>query len=645
MRIRKVAIQNVRSFLDRQELILDGEIAILIGPNGGGKTNLLDTIVVMLRRYLFASMYAVHAPIPGQSNRYEFRANDVLNNMVLERHTAGGDRDQLVEMEIEVTAKDRASMQSMQADALTLTDRASAKYANLRLKEATSWNLDEIPAGARLVYRILNGRLRHDETPAAAIFIHYLQLFEMDGWVRDEFELSPLATPLVYLGVNRSASGFQSNVELAGFNEFETKRHADAAISRSPTSIVPLAVGRLAQKYRLLLEKDRGTAKREFQEEENLKELTRLLGDLGYEWSLETVNALKNQYDVRLKKQGSSFMVGDASSGEREILTYLFGIFALNVRDALIIVDEPELHLHPKWQKTLLQLFVRLAQSTGNQFLLATHSPTFVAPESIQYVSRVFSQAQASRVVRLNTAILPDARHLLNVVNSQNNERLFFSDEVVLVEGLSDRLFFEAVLDRFGRSASTRSILEVISAGGKGLFQAYAKILEACQIRFSIIADLDYIEQVGSPAIKAMLKVDSREIKTDVLENAKSLDADALVRAIELALQTETWDDARDVWEHIKSRCRQLRSDLNADETAALDGFLMSKRDERIYILSRGALEAYLPAGHGSKDLDKLIRFQARVDFWEQLPTGGFAELEIIARNLLPTFPAGEGSA
>jgi putative ATP-dependent endonuclease of OLD family len=117
--------------------------------------------------------------------------------------------------------------------------------------------------------------------------------------------------------------------------------------------------------------------------------------------------------------------VGAASSGERELLTYLFAIFALNVRDALIVVDEPELHLHPKWQKRLLNLFVRLATSTGNQFLLATHSPTHVSPDSIQYISRVFSRDQQSNVLRLATASLPEAKHLLQIVNSQNNEGIF----------------------------------------------------------------------------------------------------------------------------------------------------------------------------------------------------------------------------
>lgn len=637
MLIRRIAIENIRSFLDRAELMLDGPITIVIGPNGGGKTNLLDTIVIMLRRYLFASMYAAHAPTPDQPNRYEFRHNDVLNNMVLERHSAGAGRDQLVEVEVEVSSKDLANMRSMQTDAVRLTELAGKKYFNINLTSASSWNLEEISVGMRFVYRVFNGNIQQNGEKAGASFLKYLQVFEMDGRLREEFELSPLATPLVYLPVNRAASGFQSNVELAGYNDFETKRHSDAASSRTAASIVNLAVGRLAQRYRLLLEKDKGVAGSEFREDVNLKELTKLLSELGYEWSLETVNPLKNQYDIRLMKQGSSFLVGAASSGERELLTYLFAIFALNVRDALIIVDEPELHLHPKWQKTLLQLFIRLAESTGNQFLLATHAPTFVSPESIQYVSRVFSRHQRSHILRLNTAGLPEAKHLLNIVNSQNNERLFFADEVVLVEGLSDRVFFEAVLDFHGRSSSSRSILEVISVGGKGFFEAYAKVLRACEIPYSIISDLDYVEQVGSQEIKALFQISTKEIKGDVVDNIKSLDGDALVQAIEEALSTRSWGHAIEIWDYIKARRRQLRKDMSPEDKTALEQFLASKRKERVYILSSGALEAYLPVGHGSKDLDRLIRLVAQGNFWDQLPQGGKAELELITKGLLPT--------
>ena len=76
---------------------------------------------------------------------------------------------------------------------------------------------------------------------------------------------------------------------------------------------------------------------------------------------------------------------------------------------------------------------------------------------------------------------------------------------------------------------------------------------------------------------------------------------------------------------------------MNKDDAAKLNEFLMSKRTEHIYILCHGALENYLPMGHSSKDLDKLIRLLAQDNFWEQLPPQEKAELELIATNLLPS--------
>jgi putative ATP-dependent endonuclease of the OLD family len=636
MLVRSLTVENVRSFLTPATLEMDGQISILIGPNGGGKTNLLDILVIALRRYLFASHYPAHVPTPEQPERYEMRHNDVLNQMNFERHSRSEPtRTQLVEIELEITERDVASMHSMRNDANRLTEFGAKKYINLLLQEANKWNLDAVHAGRRVVYRIVNGTLDTISDDVAQIFLRYLQLFEIDSKLREELELSALATPMMYLPVTRSNQGFQSSVQLANYNDFEQKRQSDGASSRSGSSVVALAVGRMAQKFRLLLEKDKGVAAKEFAADKSLSEMTQLLQELGYEWSLDCLSPLKNQYDVLLKKQGSSFLVGAASSGERELLTYLFAIFALNVRDAIIIVDEPELHLHPKWQQTLLKLFARLAKSTGNQFLLATHSPTFVSPQSIQYVSRVFSKEQSSQVLRLNASALPEVKHLFNIVNSQNNEKIFFADRVVLVEGLLDRIFFEAVLDRHGRSDSSSTITEIVSVGGKGFFAAYEKILKACKIDYSIVADFDYLEEIGSGDIRALFSLDARELKKDVLENEGSLDGNVLVARIDEAMASGNWTDARMTWEYIKSRRRRLRPILRAEEQEELNAFIYNQARAGIYVLAQGPLEAYLPEGFRSKDLDKLIRLVAMPNFWELLDHKAQHELTQIAAALL----------
>ena len=153
MLLRRITVENVRSFLSRAELTLEGPISILIGPNGGGKTNLLGTAVILLRRHLFASMYPAHAPTPEQQDRYEFRHNDALNNMTLERHSSGTEKPQFVEVEIEVTERDVENMLAMKNEAVELSKKAEAKYTNLQIKRATKWEVENCTQGTRFTYR------------------------------------------------------------------------------------------------------------------------------------------------------------------------------------------------------------------------------------------------------------------------------------------------------------------------------------------------------------------------------------------------------------------------------------------------------------------------------------------------------------
>lgn len=633
MHLKRLTLQNVRSFKERVDLSCDGPITILIGPNGSGKTNLLDAAVIMLRRYLFASMYPIHTPTAEQPDRYEFRHNDALNQLTLERHSSAADLPQILEIEIEVTKRDVEAITRLKADANEIVRLAGSKYVNLRHSQAAAWDLTQITAGKRLTYRIENGGFSaaDPDRETANHFHQFLQIYEMDSQIREEFDLAALSTPMIYLPVNRSANAISSSVELAGYNAFEQKRHSDASISRTNFSLVQVAIGRLAQRYRLLLEKDAGDTQTRFKSDPSLVQLTAILRKLGYEWELVCTNPLRNAYDIQLSKQGSRFLVSRASSGERELLTYLFTIFALNVRDALILVDEPELHLHPRWQSILLELFEELARETGNQFLFATHSPTFVSPKSIRYVSRIYSFNQSSNVVQLDVSALPNGRHLLNSVNSHNNEKVFFADLVILVEGITDRMFFESVIDRL-RTHGDGSVYEIVSVGGKGMFATYQSILEASKVPYVTIADLDYIEQVGTEELKGLFALNAKEIKDDVIDNTKSLDGNALVTAIDRAILNGQWGDAAEVWEYIKGRRRVLNSNLSDEDTSKLQTFLADKRREGLFILSQGALEQYLPSGHRSKDMSKLIDLLAADDFLDRLPATGLAELREIVR-------------
>jgi predicted ATP-dependent endonuclease of OLD family len=631
MKLRRAKLQNVRSFLEPAELLIEGDISIIIGPNGGGKTNLLDAIVTTIRRHLLTSWVGRHAPTPEEPARYQFERNDAFGAR-LEKNANARNDTQTIEIELEVTERDIENIRLMKESAIRLADYADKKYVGTEIRQAANWNLALLSAGMKFTYVIKDDALQ-PSSEASTLYLRFLSLFEVDNRLRDEMKLGPLSTPMLSLPVHRSSPGIGASVSLASYNEYDYKKTVDAATSRSAGSLIGLAVGRIAEKYRMLLEEDTGKAREIVLADPHIQSLTNILRALGYDWKLESINPKANQYDIKLSKQGTSFFVDGASSGEKEILTYLFGIYALNVRDALVVVDEPELHLHPKWQHTLLKLFERLAAETGNQFLLATHSPVFVSPSSIQYVSRVFGENQKSRIIRLNNESLPEVKHLFSIVNTYNNESIFFADKIILVEGISDRLFFNAVFQKLGITGDPSPIFEIISVGGKGFFAPYASILKASRVPYVIIADLDYVTDVSPGDLANIFAVDSKKIDEDVIANPASKDGNSLAARLDEAIQTKNVEDLTTLWTYIKRRQRKLRTDLSDPEREKLNNFIVEQRNNSVFILGRGALEDYLPQGFRSKDVDKLIKLLDG-NFWEQLPELAREELTTIANGI-----------
>jgi hypothetical protein len=171
--------------------------------------------------------------------------------------------------------------------------------------------------------------------------------------------------------------------------------------------------------------------------------------------------------------------------------------------------------------------------------------------------------------------------------------------------------------------------------GGKGLFDAYIAVLNSCKVDFVLIADQDYLEQVGSEDIKSLFTLNEREIKEDVVENIKSLDGAALVASIDQAISSGQWGDAAQVWEYIKSRRRAIAKDLTDAQCELLDADVERLASEGIFVLPKGALETYLPIGYRDKNLNNLIRLVRGEDFWEQLDREAQETFRQIAHQIL----------
>lgn len=70
---------------------------------------------------------------------------------------------------------------------------------------------------------------------------------------------------------------------------------------------------------------------------------------------------------------GEEFNINDLSSGEKQLFLRTLSIKMLEPKNSIILIDEPELSLHPKWQQRIIEVYKKIGEN--NQIIIATHSP------------------------------------------------------------------------------------------------------------------------------------------------------------------------------------------------------------------------------------------------------------------------------
>lgn len=90
---------------------------------------------------------------------------------------------------------------------------------------------------------------------------------------------------------------------------------------------------------------------------------------------LRKLNIVKS-YDVRVyKKNGIEFNFSEASSGESNILSTLLALIPLLENNCLVLIDEPEISLHPIWQARYIELLNAIFSNYyGCHIIIASHS-------------------------------------------------------------------------------------------------------------------------------------------------------------------------------------------------------------------------------------------------------------------------------
>jgi predicted ATP-dependent endonuclease of OLD family len=185
----------------------------------------------------------------------------------------------------------------------------------------------------------------------------------------------------------------------------------------------------------------------------------------------------------------------DLSDWEKSLLTIIFWLYGNDLTDWFIIIKEPELHIHPQYQKELAEVCENISEQLWTQFIFSTNSGLFINEKNLNSVYRVYKDKnQNSLISAPRITVDYDDATLMHMLRFENLSKIFFVDKLILVEWDTDAYFFSFYLNYLKTLPEWKDKIrdyEIININGKGSFVARRRFLRRFDIKNYFIWDRD----------------------------------------------------------------------------------------------------------------------------------------------------------
>jgi len=170
-------------------------------------------------------------------------------------------------------------------------------------------------------------------------------------------------------------------------------------------------------------------------------------------WTIESLNTNNSYLEFSFgKTKHNSQGAGD---GYINIFNIVDALYDSN-EDNVILIDEPEISLHPDLQRKLFDLLIEY--SKDKQIIISTHSPCFVDWDMFSKNSKIIRLKKQEDIIEKYELLDDTKKKIQSVLHDANNphilslntnEIFFLNDNVILTEGQDDVLCYKKIFEHF----------------------------------------------------------------------------------------------------------------------------------------------------------------------------------------------------
>jgi putative ATP-dependent endonuclease of OLD family len=275
-------------------------------------------------------------------------------------------------------------------------------------------------------------------------------------------------------------------------------------------------------------------------------------------------------------------------------------------RTTLLLIDEPELYLHPVAVEQIRSALKSLSNN-GYQVIFSTHSSQLVGTTDAQHTLLIrksvelgtYSRRRLSDAIQ---AVVPNSIHQMEqLFTLTNSSKVLFAERVILAEGKTELRLLPCIFDLITGMSLGQKKLALVAQNGVNDTSKSKQILEAMDLPTKAIVDLDYA--FNGCVTHGFLDGDDNDLKT--LKNILV----QMATAEKITLNPDNGLPKKGI---VKAAAAYALLAKDNDAKPAILGLHNRLKEKGIWLWTCGAIEEHL--GIAEKDESSWAAFQSKAE-------------------------------